>query len=227
MIFYSLIPLYPCTLSSCYNIPMAVPGKPAQDFVPIREIKDGIIVLENGELRRILITSTLNFGLKSMEEQVAILGQFQAFLNSLDFSIQIMIQSKRLDIRPYLRLLEDREKAQLIDAMKIQVHEYISFIKDFTQRSNIMSKSFFVVVPFSSSIQAPTGGSNMFGAKQQPTQVSHSFEEARMQLEQRVAVVQQGLAGCDIRTAPLGTEEVTEIFYRKFNPGELETAIVS
>lgn len=207
---------------------MAVPGKPAQDFVPIREIKDGIIVLENGELRRILITSTLNFGLKSMEEQVAILGQFQQFLNSLDFSIQIVIQSKRLDIRPYLRLLEDREKAQLIDAMKIQVHEYISFIKDFTQRSNIMSKSFFVVVPYSSSIQAATGGSSsLFGGSKQPAQISHSFEEARMQLEQRVAVVQQGLAGCDIRTAPLGTEEVTEIFYRKFNPGELETAIVS
>lgn len=204
---------------------MPVPGKQAQDFVPIREIKDGIIVLENGELRRILITSTLNFGLKSADEQIALLGQFQNFLNSLDFSIQIVIQSKRLDIRPYIRLLEDREKAQLIDAMKIQVHEYIAFIKDFTQRSNIMSKSFFVVVPFSSNIAA-SGGGGMFGSKTTP-QISHTFDEARMQLEQRVAVVQQGLSGCDIRSSPLGTEEVTEIFYRKFNPGELETAIVT
>ncbi len=203
---------------------MSTPGKQAQDFVPIREIKDGIIVLENGELRRILITSTLNFGLKSYDEQVALLGQFQGFLNSLDFPIQIVIQSKRLDIRPYIRLLEDREKAQLIDSMKIQVHEYIAFIKDFTQRSNIMSKSFFVVVPFSSNIQK-SGGSNILGQK--VTQTSQPFEEAKMQLEQRVAVVQQGLAGCDIRSAPLGTEEVTEIFYRKFNPGELETAIVN
>lgn len=203
---------------------MAVPGKPAQAFVPIREIRDGVIILENGELRRILITSTLNFGLKSADEQMALLGQFQAFLNSLDFSIQIVIQSKRLDIRPYLHLLEEREKAQLIDAMKIQVHEYISFIKDFTQRSNIMSKSFFVVVPFSSSVQAEKS-TGLMGTKT-AAPVSHSFEEARMQLEQRVAVVQQGLSGCDIRTAPLGTEEVTEIFYKKFNPGELETAVV-
>lgn len=203
---------------------MAVPGKPAQAFVPIREIRDGVIILENGELRRILITSTLNFGLKSADEQMALLGQFQAFLNSLDFSIQIVIQSKRLDIRPYLHLLEEREKAQLIDAMKIQVHEYISFIKDFTQRSNIMSKSFFVVIPFSASVQAEKS-TGLMGGKAAP-QVSHSFEEARMQLEQRVAVVQQGLSGCDIRTAPLGTEEVTEIFYKKFNPGELETAVV-
>ncbi len=204
---------------------MSVPGKQAQDFVPIREIRDGIIILENGELRRILITSTLNFGLKSADEQIALLGQFQGFLNSLDFSIQIVIQSKRLDIRPYLRLLEDREKAQLIDAMKIQVHEYIAFIKDFTQRSNIMSKSFFVVVPYSSSIAATKKSSSPVTST--PEQTSHSFEEARMQLEQRVAVVQQGLSGCDIRTSPLGTEEVTEIFYRKFNPGELETAIVN
>ncbi len=209
---------------------MATPGKSSQTFVPIKEIRDGIIVLENGELRRILITSTLNFGLKSAEEQYALLGQFQSFLNGLDFSIQIVIQSKRLDIRPYINLLKEREKVQLIDAMKIQVHEYIAFIEDFTQRSNIMSKSFFVVVPYSSSIQSgKTLGvlANIpgLGDKKLP-QINRTFEEARMQLEQRVAVVQQGLAGCDIRTAPLGTEEVTEIFYKKFNPGELETAIV-
>lgn len=204
---------------------MPTPGKPSQSFVPIREIRDGIIVLENGELRRILITSTLNFGLKSADEQMALLGQFQSFLNSLDFSIQIVIQSKRLDIRPYINLLKEREKVQLIDAMKIQVHEYIAFIEDFTQRSNIMSKSFFVVVPFSASVQTEKSGMlGSIGGKSAP-QISRSFEEARMQLEQRVAVVQQGLSGCDIRTAPLGTEEVTEIFYKKFNPGELETAV--
>lgn len=202
---------------------MAVPGKAAQDFVPIREIRDGVIVMRNGELRRILITSTLNFGLKSADEQIALLGQFQGFLNSLDFNIQIVIQSKRLDIRPYLRLLEEREKAQLIDAMKIQVHEYINFIRDFTQRSNIMSKSFFVVVPYAAAVKKEEKGA----APKSQLEANRSFEEARMQLEQRVAVVQQGLAGCDIRTTPLGTEEVTEIFYKKFNPGELETAVSS
>ena len=94
----------------------------------------------------IVMTSSLNFGLKSADELAAIILQFQNFLNSLEFPIQIFIQSKRLDIRPYIKMLEEREKLQLVDAMKIQTHEYIGFIRDFTSRTNIMSKTFFIVV---------------------------------------------------------------------------------
>jgi hypothetical protein len=205
----------------CYNVAMAVPGKPAQAFVPIREIRDGVIVLESGELRRVLITSTLNFGLKSADEQMAIIGQFQAFLNGLDFAVQIFIQSKRLDIRPYLKLLEEREKVQLNDAMRIQVHEYINFIREFTGRTNIMSKNFFVVVPMPSLLKAIPSNAT----EDQRREDRRQFEQARMQLEQRVSVVQGGLGGCDIKTTPLGTEELTELFYKKFNPGELETTV--
>lgn len=183
----------------------------------------------------ILMTSSLNFGLKSQDEQAAIILQFQNFLNSLEFPVQISIQSKRLDIKPYLHMLEERERVQLIDAMKIQVHEYINFIRDFTARTNIMSKSFFVIVPYSGGVSLaksgsalgkllPGGGKTPKGLKESETQ---SFEEARVQLEQRVGIVEQGLARCDIRTTRLGTEEVTELFYRKFNPGELDAAVVS
>lgn len=200
---------------------MAVPGKPAQAFVPIREIRDGILVLESGELRRVLITSTLNFGLKSADEQMAIIGQFQGFLNALDFPVQIFIQSKRLDIRPYLKLLEDREKVQLNDAMRIQVHEYINFIREFTGRTNIMSKNFFVVVPMEAVLRPLPGNAT----EDQKREDRRLFEQARMQLEQRVQVVQSGLGGCDVKTTPLGTEELTELFYKKFNPGELETTV--
>jgi hypothetical protein len=217
---------------------MAVPGKPSQDFVPIKDIRNGVIVLNNGDLRMMLMTSSLNFGLKSSDEQAAIILQFQNSLNSLEFPIQIFIQSKRLDIRPYLKLLEDREKVQLVDAMKIQVHEYISFIRDFTNHTNIMSKTFFIVVPYSTGPKLNTkkgGGGLLSGifpgmgkssAKQKLTeQEIQSFEEARIQLEQRVAIVEQGLGRCDIRTTQLGTEEITELFYKKFNPGELEAGI--
>jgi hypothetical protein len=127
---------------------MAVPGKPTQDFIPIKDIRGGVMILNNGDLRMMLMTSSLNFGLKSAEEQGAIIVQFQNFLNSLEFPVQIYIQSKRLDTKPYLKMLEEREKVQLIDAMKIQVHEYIAFIRDFTSHTNIMSKSFFIVVPY-------------------------------------------------------------------------------
>lgn len=218
---------------------MAVPGKPSQDFVPIKDIRNGVIVLNNGDLRMMLMTSSLNFGLKSSDEQAAIILQFQNSLNSLEFPIQIFIQSKRLDIRPYLKLLEDREHVQMIDAMKIQVHEYIRFIRDFTNHTNIMSKTFFIVVPYSntsgiSNSKEAAGGllSSIFPGKSKSsakkkltTQEIQSFEEARIQLEQRVSIVEQGLARCDIRTTQLGTEEITELFYKKFNPGELEAGI--
>ena len=217
---------------------MAVLGKPTQDFVPIKDIKGGVVVLNNGDLRMILMTSSLNFGLKSTDEQAAIILQFQNFLNSLEFPIQIFIQSKRLDIHPYLKMLEDREQVQLLDAMKIQVHEYINFIRDFIGRTNIMSKTFFIVVPYSGGIVlGKKGASDLLGSllpgrvssepKKQTVEEKQSFEESRVQLEQRVAIVEQGLARCDIRTTRLGNEEVTELFYKKFNPGELESSVAA
>ncbi len=182
-----------------------------------------------------LMTSSLNFGLKSSDEQAAIILQFQNFLNSLDFPVQIFIQSKRLDIHPYIKMLEDREKVQLVDAMKIQVHEYIGFIKEFTGHTNIMTKNFFIVIPYSGGVgfkgSAGLIGGMLPGAKKagpkKPTEAElQSFEESRVQLEQRVSIVEQGLGRCDIRTTRLGTEEITELFYKKFNPGELDTAVV-
>ena len=93
----------------------------AQEFVPIKEVRDGVLVLKNGSMRAILLTSSLNFSLKSDDERNAIIMQFQDFLNSLDFAVEISIQSRRLDIRPYIALLEDRYKEQLNDLMKIQL----------------------------------------------------------------------------------------------------------
>ena len=212
---------------------MAARGKPTQDFVPIKDVRNGVMILNNGDLRMLLMTSSLNFGLKSSDEQAAIIMQFQNFLNSLEFPVQIFIQSKRLDIKPYIKLLEEREKLQLIDAMKIQVHEYVAFIKDFTSKTNIMTKTFFLVVPYSGGgVFAQKGGGGLFGGlfggkkkSAKPTAAeTQSFEEARVQLEQRVAIVEQGLGRCDIRTTRLGTEEIVEIFYKKFNPGELESS---
>src|SRR3989338_3759605 len=119
-----------------------------QEFVSIREVRDGVVVLKDGGLRMILMTSSLNFALKSQDEQAAILAQFQNFLNSLEFSIQIFVQSRELDIRPYIALLEERHRAQTSDLMKIQVREYIDFVRAFTEEANIMSKSFFIIVPY-------------------------------------------------------------------------------
>src|SRR6185436_20124878 len=127
---------------------MATPSKSTQEFVPIREIRDGIVVLKDGGMRALVLASSLNFALKSSDEQNSIIYQFQNFLNSLDFSVQIFVQSKKLDIRPYIALLEERYKEQVTELMKIQTREYVEFINTFVENSNIMTKSFFIVIPY-------------------------------------------------------------------------------
>jgi len=206
-----------------------VKSKATQDFVEIKEIRDGIIVLKDGSLRSILMTSSLNFALKSGDEQMATLFQFQNFLNSLDFSVQIFVQSRELDIRPYVALLEERHKAQVTELMRVQIREYIEFVKNFTENANIMSKSFFVIASYSPSVFS--GGDGIFsviarrGKSVKLNEKNKNFEESRTQLEQRMSVLEQGLLRTGIRVARLGTEEAIELLYKMFNPGELEKPI--
>ena len=126
----------------------SVNARATQEYVPIKEVRDGIIVLKDGSLRALVLTSSINFSLKSEDERQAIIYQFQDFLNSLDFSIQIFLQSRKLDIRPYIALMEQQEKKQSNELMKIQTKEYIEFIKSFTKNTNIMTKHFFIVIPY-------------------------------------------------------------------------------
>ncbi|MFA6338535.1 MAG: hypothetical protein WCW87_00515 [Candidatus Paceibacterota bacterium] len=206
-------------------------AKATQDFIPMKEIRDGIVVLKDGSLRAIVMTSSLNFALKSEDEQNAIILQFQNFLNSVNFSIQIFAESRKLDIRPYIALLENRLKDQVSDLMKIQTGEYIEFIRTFTESTNIMTKSFFIVIPYSPAIlnikKSTFGG--ILPQKDKPTSKkadqSFDFEEHRTQLEQRISVVEQGLVRCGVRVVQLGTEEIIELFYKLFNPGEMEKPI--
>lgn len=202
----------------------------SQDFVPIKEIRDGILILKDNSYRAIVMASSLNFALKSQDEQTSIIMQFQNFLNSLNFSVQICIQSRKLDIKPYLTLLEGREKEQENDLMKLQVRQYIEFIRALTENSNIMTKSFFIIIPYSATMVSDQKESLLGIFKKKSVEENkeakeHSFEENRSQLEQRVAVVEEGLTRCGIRVVELGTEELVELFYRSFNPGELDKAV--
>ena len=199
-------------------------GIATQQFVPIERVRDGVVVLKNGELRAVLITSSLNLSLKSEDEQQAILLQFQNLLNSLDFQIQFFIQSRRLNIKPYMELLQQRSGEVKEDLLKIQIHEYMGFITKFTEETNIMTKHFFIVIPY---LPAQTQNQNQankflsFGLANSSTGGEQgSFDAARIQLEQRVATVMQGLNRFGLRAQKLGTEEVVELFYKLFNPGE-------
>lgn len=197
-----------------------------QEFVPIDDVRDGIVIMKDGGMRGILMASSINFALKSDDERQAILLQFQDFLNSLDFLVQIVVQSRRLDIRPYIALLEGRYKEQTNDLMRIQIEQYIAFVKSFTESTNIMTKNFFIVIPYDAAI-IKTGSkfSLGFGKEKNKNAKEEDFEEKKNQLEQRMEVVEQGLVRCGIRVAKLGTDEVIELFYKIFNPGESEKPI--
>lgn len=212
-----------------------VKAKSSQDFVPIKEVKNGVIVLKDGGLRAVLMASSLNLSLKSQEEQTAIISEFQNFLNSLDFSMQICVQSRRLDIRPYLLTLESRIKEQVEPLLKIQTKEYMDFIKSFTDEVNIMTKTFFIVIPYTPSILKSSDSviDNFLGGNENKKQVENtkraaelaSFEEKRTQLDQRVGVVASGLSRIGIRTSQLNTDQIVELFYKTFNPGDISQGI--
>lgn len=203
------------------------PAGATQQFVPVKEIRNGIIVLKDGGYRGVLICSSVNFGLKSADEQHAITLGFQNFLNAIDFSIQIVVNSRRMDLRPYLAILEEKGPEQKSELMRIQLREYVEFVRSFADQANIMTKSFYIVVPYSP--PASTADAVSFlrreSAAVKSASAETSFEEDRAQLEQRLSLVVNGLAGTGVRAAPLGTEEIIELLYRSFNPGELENPI--
>ena len=205
---------------------MATQNTASQDFIPIKDIRDGIVMLKNGQMCAVLLASSINFALKSTDEQEAILLQFQSFLNTLDFSIQMYVQSRRLDIRPYLALLQSREGEQYNDLMRVQLREYIEFIRTFTSEVEIMSKNFFIVVPYTpinTDVRANIKSIIKRGGAETPLDPLR-FDEYRSQLEQRTSVVEQGLARIGVKTIPLGTEDLTELYYHFFNPQEMANA---
>ena len=205
--------------------------KASQAFVPVKEVRNGVIILKDGGYRGILMCSSINFALKSEDEQRGIIGGFQTFLNTLDFSTEIIVHSRKMDIRPYLALLEERMEAQSTELMRIQLREYIQFIKNFVEGTDIMTKTFYVAVPFSPAPVSEVANALPFlpkkkGAAQAAGNDSDAaFMEYKVQLEQRMSLVSSALAASGVRAVPLGTEEIIELLYRSLNPGELQSAI--
>lgn len=203
-------------------------GKSAQEFVDISEIRDNVVILKNGALRAVLMVSSINFELKSSDEQEAIVASYQNFLNSLDFPVQIIVSSRRLDIEPYLDLLDQREKTQGNELLRFQIADYRNFVKNLVGATNIMTKSFYIVVPFSFT----EGKKETFldkikvalNPKQAIIEKKMEFENYKNQLWQRVEHISAGLAGSGIRMAPLGTQELIELFYNSYNPTVVEPA---
>ena len=186
----------------------------AQDFLELKEVREGVVILKNKGLRIILMVSSLNFALKSQEEQEATIYQFQNFLNSLDFSCQILVQSKKLNITGYLEKISEREKKEKSELIQLQIKEYRNFISQIVKEGDIMHKNFFVIVPFSlSEPKSIISSSSM---------TDEDFQRARNQLLQRVRFIMLGLRSCGLTSRPLNSLELAEFYWSHYHPTESE-----
>lgn len=198
-----------------------MPGIPTQQFLEIDQIREGFLLLKNKGLRGVLMVSSLNFTLKSDDEQQAIIYQFQSFLNSLDFSIQIIVQSRILNITGYLEKLKHLEKKQKNELMRIQTADYQKFINEMVASRQILVKTFFVVVPFAL-VEVPKIKVPSFGKKTVKLDEDF-FQRTKSQLWQRMEFVSSGLRRCGLQCTILDSLELIELFWGLYHPEEAET----
>jgi type IV secretory pathway VirB4 component len=203
----------------------------SQSLVEIEAVKDGVLILKTGEMRRIVMVGGLNFALKSESEQNLITQSYQEFLNSLSFPIQILVHSRKINIEKYLATLDARRSEEKSGLLQDQISEYQEFIRSFVSDNAIMEKTFFVVIPFAAvalpSTDTLTGFLPFFKKSeaqqaQAKTAADTSFEEAKAQLAQRVSQVVEGLTIMGLDAEPLEDEAIVELFYNFYNPGSVE-----
>ena len=195
--------------------------KATQDFLKIKQIREGVVILKNKSMRSVLMVSSLNFALKSEEEQTATIYQFQNFLNSMDFGCQIIVQSRKLNITGYIEKLKELEKAQRNELLQIQTTGYREFIEGLVKTGTIMSKTFFLVIPFSTaSLTSSTIKSEKKPVVSDLTE--ELFRRSKAQLWQRMEFVVLGLRKCGLKAVPLTTGELIELFWALHHPKQAE-----
>lgn len=197
-----------------------------QNFIRVSEIKKNVVVCQDGSLRAILAASSINFDLKSDKEQESIIFAFQGFLNSLDFPLQIVVSSKKFNVEPYLKNLEKQRRLSNNELLNNQIVDYSKFIQELVGMSSIMTKFFFVIVPFYA-IESKKEGVldklySSINKKKDVYQKRELFESCRGQLFQRVGQIVEGLSGIRIKSSLLETKELIELFYNNYNPSEFE-----
>ncbi|MEK7644201.1 MAG: hypothetical protein AAB390_02770, partial [Patescibacteria group bacterium] len=191
-----------------------------QSHINIARIQDGVVITKDGGLRMVLLVTAVNFALKREEEQNALVYQYQNFLNSLTFAIQIVVQSRQLDLTGYLAKLDQRLAAQTNELLQIQTADYIDFVKKMISMANIMDKKFFIVIPYNPTNLASR---SFFDRLLHPNKTAPDiglaeFKRFREELLQRINVVMSGLAPMGLRSVPLDTQQLIELYYQTFNP---------
>lgn len=196
--------------------------KSTQSTLIINEIKDGMIILKDGTLRSVILASAINFDLMSTREQDAVEYAYQGFINSLHWPVQILIRSQKVDLDNYIEKLNTLRASQSNELLALLMEDYIANIKGLVDEVNIMSKQFYVVVPYFPPLTTKANFFTQLSNSLKPAQVTtvteQQFEEYKKELSQRVSQVASGLSQIGIRAVPLNTQELVDLFYSSYNP---------
>jgi len=193
-----------------------------QQYLDIAEIKENTIVMKDGTLRSVLLVSSINFALKSEDEQNAVIDSYVRFLNNLNFTLQIVIQSRELDIDNYLQYLKEKEKEQTNKLLKVQTGDYIEYIKELTSLGKIMNKRFYIVVPYNPLSDKRKGFFSLISEALKPATIiklkEKTFRQYQEMLERRIDSVVGGLESMGVAVARLDTQSLIELYYKTYNP---------
>lgn len=198
-----------------------------QRYLDISEIRDDIVIMKDGTLRVVLLCSSINFALKSEDEQNALISAYVGFLNSIDFPLQVVIQSRRLNIEDYLNRLKGAEKEQKNELLRVQIADYRSFVGELVELGQIMSKRFYVVVPYSPLGNKRKGFFTRFSEALSPVLSvklrEERFLEKKKDLMLRVNHVSSGLASMSVQAIQLDSQGLIELYYNVYNPDIYES----
>jgi hypothetical protein len=197
-----------------------------QNALLISEIRDGVVIMNDGSFRSVVMLKSINFDLMSPGEREAVEFAYQGFLNSLYFPIQIFVRSQKVDIGPYIEKLDKIRGEHDNMLLALLMEDYISFMADLAEQTNIMDKKFYVVIPFFPAVntqKAVKAGKSfltgVFGQKDQRVTINESdLEAAKTELRNRVQAVLNGLLQCGVQGLPLDTQELIELYYDAYNP---------
>lgn len=201
-----------------------------QNMLQIAEIRDGIVIMNDGSFRSVIMLRSINFDLMSPQEREGVESGYQGFLNSLYFPIQIFVRSQKVDIRPYIEKLDKIRSEHDNMLLALMMEDYINYIGDISTQTNIMDKNFYIVIPFFAQVdvqKALTQSKNFFGGltsifgkkeHQVVTVNEKELEDAKVELRNRVQSVLSGLMQCSVQGVPLDTQELIELYYDFYNP---------
>jgi len=197
-------------------------GVSTQQYLNIAEIKDNTVVMKDGTLRAVLLVSSINFALKSEDEQNAVIDAYARFLNNIGFTLQIVIQSRELDIDNYLQYLKGKEKAQTNKLLKVQTADYMEYIKELISLGKIMNKRFFVIVPYNAMTDKHKSFFSQVGEALKPATIiklkEKTFRTYQEMLARRIDSVIGGLESLGVAVARLDTQSLIELYYKTYNP---------